>query len=238
MKNNNQQKSPGCLYILFCVFVWMPFLVALIFFAFALLITICSKIHPAVLVLILIAIVAAAGYVLYKKHEKKKQAEENHMETVLQRTVDYPDPIKREPRQAPQPPDGLYEQDHLAKLAADQDDRETTNAHYQFIKPAPKPKEPLPNEGVRIALRTLEEAKQKRDAENAHYGTVFLDIETTSYNDNSAKYDNDILQVSIIDENEDVLIDQYCKPRKKESWENASKINSIYFLQSVIVLVF
>ena len=187
---NNQQKSPGCLYILFCVFVWMPFLVALIFFAFAFLITICSKVHPAVLVLILIAIVAAAGYVLYKKHEKKKQAEENHMETVLQRTVDYPNPVIREPRQAPQPPDGLYEQDHLAKLAADQD---------------------------------------ARRAANAHYGTVFLDIETTSYNDNSAKYDNDILQVSIIDENEDVLIDQYCKPRKKESWENASKINSIYF---------
>lgn len=224
MKNNNQQKSPGCLYILFCVFVWMPFLVALIFFAFAFLITICSKVHPAVLVLILIAVVAAAGYTLYKKHEKKKQteqnhtetvlqrtvaysdpikresyqekhekekqAEENHTETVLQRTVTYPEPVIREPRQAPKPPDGLYEQDHLAKLAADQD---------------------------------------ARRAANAHYGTVFLDIETTSYNDNSAKYDNDILQVSIIDENEDVLIDQYCKPRKKESWENASKINSIYF---------
>ncbi len=190
MKNNNQQKSPGCLYILFCVFVWMPFLVALIFFAFAFLITICSKVHPAVLVLILIAVVAAAGYTLYKKHENKKQTEENHTETVLQRTVTYPEPVIREPCQAPQPPDGLYEQDHLAKLAADQD---------------------------------------ARRAANAHYGTVFLDIETTSYNDNSAKYDNDILQVSIIDENEDVLIDQYCKPRKKESWENASKINSIYF---------
>lgn len=229
MKNNNQQKSPGCLYILFCVFVWMPFLTIVLSFIFLFLLSICSKVHPAVLVLILIAIVAAAGYVLYKKHEKKKQAEENHTETVLQRTVDYPDPIKREPYQAPQPPDGLYEQDHLAKLASDQDARRAADAHYQFIKPAPKPKEPLPNEGVRIALRTLEEAKQKRDAENAHYGTVFLDIETTSYNDNSAKYDNDILQVSIIDENEDVLIDQYCKPRKKESWENASKINSIYF---------
>lgn len=224
MKNNNQQKSPGCLYILFCVFVWMPFLVVLIFFAFEFLITICSKVHPVVLVLILIAVVAAAGYTLYKKHEKKKQteqnhtktvlqrtvaysdpikresyqekhekekqAEENHTETVLQRTVTYPEPVIREPRQAPKPPDGLYEQDHLAKLAADQD---------------------------------------ARRAANAHYGTVFLDIETTSYNDNSAKYDNDILQVSIIDENEDVLIDQYCKPRKKESWENASKINSIYF---------
>ena len=229
MKNNNQQKSPGCLYILFCVFVWMPFLLFLVFFVFAFLLEICSKLHPAVLVLALIAIVTAAGYTLYKKHEKKKQTEQNHAETVLQRTVTYPEPVIREPRQAPQPPDGLYEQDHLARLAADQADRETTNAHYQFIKPAPKPKEPLPNEGVRIALRTLEEAKLKRDAENAHYGTVFLDIETTSYNDNSAKYDNDILQVSIIDENEDVLIDQYCKPRKKESWENASKINSIYF---------
>ena len=190
MKNNNQQKSPGCLYILFCVFVWMPFLLILVTFSFMLLVQICSKLHPAVLVLILIAVAAAAGYGLYKKHIKKKQAEENHTETILQRTVDYPDPIKREPRQAPQPPDGLYEQDHLAKLAADQD---------------------------------------ARRAANAHYGTVFLDIETTSYNDNSAKYDNDILQVSIIDENEDVLIDQYCKPRKKESWENASKINSIYF---------
>lgn len=206
MKNNNQQKSPGCLYILFCVFVWMPFLLILVAFSFMLLVQICSKLHPAVLVLILIAVVAVAGYALYKKHEKKKQTEQNHIETVLQRTVDYPDPIKtenilqrtvnysdpikREPRQAPQPSDSLYEQDHLAKLAADQD---------------------------------------ARRAANAHYGTVFLDIETTSYNDNSAKYDNDILQVSIIDENEDVLIDQYCKPRKKESWENASKINSIYF---------
>ena len=84
---NNQQKSPGCLYILFCVFVWMPFLVALIFFAFAFLITICSKVHPAVLVLILIAVVAAAGYTLYKKHEKKKQAEQNHIDTVLQQAM-------------------------------------------------------------------------------------------------------------------------------------------------------
>lgn len=226
---NNQQKSPGCLYILFCVFVWMPFLLILVTFSFMLLVQICSKLHPAVLVLILIAVVAAAGYTLYKKHEKKKQAEENHTETVLQKTVSYPDPIEKAEPAKPVPPDDLFVENHLARLAADQADRETTNAHYQFIKPAPKPKEPLPNEGVRIALRTLEEAKQKRDAENAHYGTVFLDIETTSYNDNSAKYDNDILQVSIIDENEDVLIDQYCKPRKKESWENASKINSIYF---------
>ena len=185
MKNNNQQKSPGCLYILFCVFVWMPFLVALIFFAFAFLFTLCSKVHPAVLVLVLIAIAATAGYVFYKKHEKKKQAEQNHIETVLQRTVDYPDPVKREPRQAPQPPDGLYEQDHLAKLAADQDARRAADAHYQ---------------------------------------AVVIDFETTGLNCGT----DEILQVSIIDQNENVLMNQYCRAVRHNSWESASSVNGIY----------
>ena len=107
MKNNNQQKSPGCLYILFNVFVVIPFLVFLVFFVFAFLLQICSKLHPAVLVLILIAIVAAVGYALYKKHEKKKQADQNHIETVLQRTVDSTHPVITAPRQEPQPPQGL-----------------------------------------------------------------------------------------------------------------------------------
>lgn len=185
MKNNNQQKSPGCLYILFCVFVWMPFLVALIFFAFELLITICSKVHPAVLVLVLIAIVVAAGYVLYKKHEKKKQTEQNHTETVLQRTVAYPDPVIREPRQAPQPPDGLYEQDHLAKLAADQEARRAAEAHYQV---------------------------------------VVIDFETTGLNCDT----DEILQVSIIDQDENVLMNQYCRAVRHNSWESASSVNGIY----------
>lgn len=185
MKNNNQQKSPGCLYILFNVFVVMPFLVFLVFFVFAFLLQICSKLHPAVLVLILIAIVATAGYVLYKKHEKKKKAEQNHIETVLQRTVDYPDPVKREPRQAPQPPDGLYEQDHLAKLAADQDERRAADAHYQ---------------------------------------TVVIDFETTGLNCDT----DEILQVSIIDQDENVLMNQYCRAVRHNSWESASSVNGIY----------
>lgn len=185
MKNNNQQKSPGCLYILFCVFVWMPFLVALIFFAFAFLFTLCSKLHPAVLVLILIAIVVTAGYALYKKHKKKKQAEQNHIETVLQRTVDYPDPVKRKLRQAPQPPDGLYEQDHLAKLAADQGKRRAADAHYQ---------------------------------------AVVIDFETTGLNCDT----DEILQVSIIDQDENVLMNQYCRAVRHNSWESASSVNGIY----------
>lgn len=182
---NNQQKSPGCLYILFCVFVWMPFLVTLIFFAFAFLFTLCSKVHPAILVLILIAILATAGYALYKKHQKKKQAEQNHIETVLQRTVDYPNPVIREPRQAPQPPDGLYEQDHLAKLAADQDERSAADAHYQ---------------------------------------AVVIDFETTGLNCET----DEILQVSIIDQNENVLMNQYCRAVRHDSWESASSVNGIY----------
>lgn len=185
MKNNNQQKSPGCLYILFNVFVVMPFLVFLVFFVFAFLLQICSKLHPAVLVLILIAIVASAGYALYKKHEKKKQAEQNHIETVLQRTVDYPDPVKREPRQAPQPPDGLYEQDHLAKLAANQDARRAAAAHYQ---------------------------------------AVVIDFETTGLNCDT----DEILQVSIIDQDENVLMNQYCRAVRHNSWESASSVNGIY----------
>lgn len=185
MKNNNQQKSPGCLYILFNVFVVMPFLVFLVFFVFAFLLQICSKLHPAVLVLILIAIVATAGYALYKKHEKKKQAEQNHIETVLQRTVSYPDPVIREPRQAPQPPDGLYEQDHLTKLAADQDARRAADAHYQ---------------------------------------AVVIDFETTGLNCDT----DEILQVSIIDQDENVLMNQYCRAVRHDSWESASSVNGIY----------
>lgn len=185
MKNNNQQKSPGCLYILFNVFVVMPFLVFLVFFVFSFLLQICSKLHPAVLVSILIAILATAGYALYKKHEKKKQAEQNHIETVLQRTVSYPDPVIREPRQAPQPPDGLYEQDHLAKLAADQDERRAADAHYQ---------------------------------------AVVIDFETTGLNCDT----DEILQVSIIDQDENVLMNQYCRAVRHNSWESASSVNGIY----------
>lgn len=135
--------------------------------------------------MVLIAITATAGYVFYKKHEKKKQAEQNHIETVLQRTVDYPDPVKREPCQAPQPPDGLYEQDHLVKLAADQDERRAADAHYQ---------------------------------------AVVIDFETTGLNCDT----DEILQVSIIDQDENVLMNQYCRAVRHNSWESASSVNGIY----------
>lgn len=73
-------------------------------------------------------------------------------------------------------------------------------------------------------IKELEEAKQKREAEGTRYDVVFIDIEATSY---KTAERNEILQVAIIDKSKNVLINQYCKPRK-QSWEKASAINSIY----------
>lgn len=43
------------------------------------------------------------------------------------------------------------------------------------------------------------------------YKIVVLDLETTGFN----KYDDEIVQVSIIDQDENVLLNEYCKPEHK-----------------------
>lgn len=55
------------------------------------------------------------------------------------------------------------------------------------------------------------------------YKRVILDFETTGLN----PYEDEILQVSAIDENGTVLIDEYCKPYSKERWEEAQLIHGI-----------
>lgn len=55
------------------------------------------------------------------------------------------------------------------------------------------------------------------------YGKVVLDLETTGLN----VLDDEILQVTIIDQGENVLINEYCKPKNVTEWENAEKINNI-----------
>lgn len=93
----------------------------------------------------------------------------------------------------------------------------------QEILPTPK------EENVKLAedyIKELEEAKKKREIEKAHYDIVFVDIEATSYDQKYAER-NDILQIAIIDKYKNVIINQYCKPKKK-TWERASNVNSIY----------
>ncbi len=53
--------------------------------------------------------------------------------------------------------------------------------------------------------------------------TIILDTETTGL----YTYDNEILQLSIIDLDEDVLFDSYFKPEYHSSWRDAQRINGI-----------
>lgn len=99
-----------------------------------------------------------------------------------------------------------------------------TTTQMEFTKIVKKSKDVDQTKGAKEAIKRLEEAKQKRESEGAHYDVVFMDVEGTSYNTAER---NEILQIAIIDKNKNVLINQYCKP-KKESWERAAGINSIY----------
>lgn len=55
------------------------------------------------------------------------------------------------------------------------------------------------------------------------YEKVVLDFETTGL---SSKYD-EILQVSVIDQDGNVLINEYCKPKNISTWEEAEEIHGI-----------
>lgn len=73
-------------------------------------------------------------------------------------------------------------------------------------------------------LQELDEAQAIRNVQNAHYKIAVIDFETTGLNSEK----DEILQVSIIDEEENVLINQLCKPEHTETWESAWNVNSIY----------
>lgn len=55
------------------------------------------------------------------------------------------------------------------------------------------------------------------------YDIVVLDLETTGFD----KECDEILQVSLIDQDENVLLNEYCKPEVLTSWDGAEKVNGI-----------
>lgn len=54
------------------------------------------------------------------------------------------------------------------------------------------------------------------------YKRVVVDFETTG-----VEYEDEILQVTVIDQDENMLINEHCKPTFKTSWEEAQIINNI-----------
>lgn len=84
----------------------------------------------------------------------------------------------------------------------------------------------LPENGkyLKDYLKELDEAQAIRNVQNAHYKIAVIDFETTGLRPET----DEIVQVSIIDEEENVLINQLCKPEHTESWPQASSVNGIY----------
>lgn len=72
-------------------------------------------------------------------------------------------------------------------------------------------------------LAQLETEQSCRRESNAHYKLVVIDFETTGIDPSF----HEILQVSIIDEAENVLLNQYCKPKHVFNWPEAYDVNHI-----------
>ena len=69
-----------------------------------------------------------------------------------------------------------------------------------------------------------EEIREKGDNKmKKKYEIVVLDLETTGFN----KELDEILQVSIIDKDKNVLLNEYCKPEYMKSWKSAEAVNGI-----------
>lgn len=99
---------------------------------------------------------------------------------------------------------------------------EIANSPIEISK-APADNSPL---GVKMPadyLADLEAEQFCRRESDAHYKLVVIDFETTGIDPSF----HEILQVSIIDDAENVLINQYCKPKHVFNWPEAYDVNHI-----------
>lgn len=91
------------------------------------------------------------------------------------------------------------------------------------ISKAPADDSPLGVKTPADYLAQLETEQFCRRESNAHYKLVVIDFETTGIDPSF----HEILQVSIIDEAENVLLNQYCKPKHVFNWPEAYDVNHI-----------
>lgn len=86
-------------------------------------------------------------------------------------------------------------------------------------------------EELRIAKEQRNASRREKELErlaNCKYDVVVIDFETTGIKNpmDDEKYD-EILSVSIIDQDGNVLLDTLCKPQRRKTWVNAQEIHGI-----------
>ena len=165
---------------------------------------------------ILLVVVIAA--ILYFQHKKRKEAEEKARFQKIQEN-------NRKALEKSFASSAQSEEDEISKIIREAQAQTAQPASFP-IQPPKKEPEPIPGKMPQDYLDELQRQMERREAENAHYDFVVLDIEATSY-ERQYVSNNDILQISIIDPSGNVLIDQYCKPRRKTEWVRAYSINAI-----------
>lgn len=92
--------------------------------------------------------------------------------------------------------------------------------------PAVEQVETVPENGKypKDYLNELDGYQAIRKIQNPHYKIAVIDFETTGLKPET----DEIVQVSVIDEEENVLINQLCKPEHTDRWDQASSVNGIY----------
>lgn len=69
----------------------------------------------------------------------------------------------------------------------------------------------------------LEKSNYFDNAKKNKYKIVVLDLETTGFD----KVNDEIIQISIIDQDKNTLLNEYCKPETKTEWKEAEKVTGI-----------
>lgn len=171
--------------------------------------------------LLLILVVAAIAVIWHFQRKKQKEAEEKakYQEIREKNQKIFSNSFESSSQN--------NEEDEISKIIREAQ-AQTAQVSSLSVQPQKEEPKPVPGKMPQDYLDELQRQKEKREAENAHYDFVVLDIEATSY-ERQYVSNNDILQVSIIDPSGNVLIDQYCKPRRKTEWVRAYSVNAISY---------